>query len=83
MIYVRGKIIRLRLNDTVPELDYKILRKLLPLSEELQKMYGSANDQSDEMSSLVTMHLSKYKSLLDITDEEVDMYLEALVFEEA
>jgi hypothetical protein len=83
MIHVRGKIIKLRLNDTVPKLDYKILRKLLPLSEELQKMYRSANDESDEMSSLVTRHLSKYKSLLDITDEEVDMYLEALVFEEA
>lgn len=83
MTYIRGKIVQLRQSVKVPELDYKILKKLLPLTEKLQRMYGSSYDESDEMGSLVTMHLSKYKSLLEITDEEVDLYLEALVFEEA
>lgn len=83
MTYVRGKIIKLRKGGSMPELDYKILRKLLPLTDELQRMYRSRQDQSDKMGSLVTEHLSKYKSLLEITDEEVNLYLEALVFEEA
>lgn len=83
MTYIRGKIVKLRPSTEMPELDYKILRKLLPLTDELQSMYNSGKDESLEMGSLVTAHLSKYKSLLEITDEEVDLYLEALVFEEA
>lgn len=83
MMYIRGKIVKLRPSTVMPELDYKILKKLLPLTDELQRMYRSGTDESDEMGNLVTAHLSKYKSLLEITDEEVDLYLEALVFEEA
>ena len=83
MMYIRGKIVKLRSSSKMPELNYKILKRLLPITDELQRMYRSGKDESDEMGGLVTLHLSKYKSLLDITDEEVDMYLEALVFEEA
>lgn len=83
MTKVRGKIVKLRPSIEMPELDYKILKKLLPLTDELQRMYRSRKDESDEMGNLVTVHLSKYKSLLEITDEEVNLYLEALVFEEA
>lgn len=83
MRYYRGKIVKLRRSVGMPAIDYKILKKLLPITDELQKMHNSGTDKSVEMGNLVTAHLSKYKSLLEITDEEIDLYLVALVFEEA
>lgn len=63
-------------------LDPKILRKLLPLTEELQRLSRLGPDQLEEMGNLVTIELSKYKPLLDISDDEVDAYVSALVYEE-
>tara|TARA_R110002012_G_C11615368_1_gene608482 strand:- start:1415 stop:1618 length:204 start_codon:yes stop_codon:yes gene_type:complete len=64
------------------KLDPKLLRKLLPLTDEVQRLARLGPDNLEEMGNLVTAELSKYESLIDITDEEVDLYLNALVFEE-
>lgn len=71
-----------RLRTSMAKLDPKLLRKLLPLTDEVQRLARLGPDNLEEMGNLVTAELSKYESLIDITDEEVDLYLNALVFEE-
>lgn len=62
--------------------DPKTLQKLLPLTDELQNLSRNGPDNLIEMGNIVTAALSKYKPLIEITDAEVDEYLDALVFEE-
>jgi hypothetical protein len=71
-----------KLRASMAKLDPKLLRKLLPLTDEVQRLGRLGPDNLEKMGNLVTAELSKYKSLIDITDEEVDLYLSALVFEE-
>jgi hypothetical protein len=79
LTYIRGKIVKLRQSVEMLELDMDILKFLMPQAERLQELGRGGPDNLDEMSNIVTEQLSKRKSLLDITDEEVEMYLESLV----
>ena len=76
----RGKRIQLRpYNRLKPKLDMKTLKFLMPLAEELRELATKGPDELEKMGNIVTEGLSKRKSLLDITDEEVDLYLTSLV----
>lgn len=78
-IRYRGKKIRLARKSVVPELDVDTLKFLMPQAKRLQELGRGGPDNLDKMSSIVTEQLSRRKSLLDITDEEVEMYLDSLV----
>ena len=81
-MYIQGKITKLRIKSVMPaEIDAKILNKMRPYTEIVQILSRRGLDV--EIDTLVTRALSKYKPFLDITEDEVDLYTEALIFEES
>jgi hypothetical protein len=62
------------------EVDYSILNEIRPYADRVRALSRQGQDLS--IDTLITSLLSKHKPLLEITEEEVDLYATSLIFGE-
>ena len=78
-----GKIIRpLLLNQGMP-VDPEVVEDMQSIAKEIKRMaIDTEKDNIMEMGDLVTEILSTHKKIKDITEEEVEEYVDSLVYGE-